>query len=101
MTEARTKRIPITPTPYRVLLSRPVPNLIYLGRAVSVECHVLGPLREQAPCMAMGQAAGTAASLFPASAGFADVEVPALRRRRRRRAQGAIVDYVPAWADDS
>ena len=58
---------------------------------------MLGPLREQAPCMAMGQAAGTAASLVPAGAGFADVEVPALRRRD----QGAIVDYLPAWADDS
>ena len=44
---------------------------------------MLGPLREQAPCMAMGQAAGTAASLVPAGAGFADVEVPALRQRLR------------------
>ena len=67
--------------------------------AVSVERHVLGPLREQAPCMAIGQAAGTAASLVPAGAGFADVEVPALRRRLRD--QGAIVDYHPAWKDDS
>ena len=49
------------------------------------------PLREQAPCMAMGQAAGTAASLVPAGAGFADMDVPALRRRLHD--QGAIVDH--------
>ena len=99
MTEARTKRIAITPIPYPILLPRPVPNLICPGRAVSVERHVLGPLREQAPCMAIGQAAGTAASLVPAGAGFADVEVPALRQRLRD--QGAIVDYHQAWKDDS
>ena len=44
---------------------------------------VPGPLREQAPCMAMGQAAGTAASLVPAGTGFAEVDVPALRQRLR------------------
>ena len=99
MTQAPNKRIAITPIPYRVLLPRPVRNLICPGRAVSVERHVLGPLREQAPCMAMGQAAGTAASLVPADAGFADVEVPALRQRLRD--QGALVDYHQAWNDDS
>ena len=87
MKEARTRRIAVTPIPYRILVPRPVPNLICPGRAVSVERHVLGPLREQAPCMAMRQAAGTAASLVPAGAGFADVEVP--------------VDYDQAWNDDS
>ena len=99
MTEAGTRRVAITPIPYRVLLPRPVPNLICPGRAVSVERHVLGPLREQAPCMAMGQAAGTAASLVPAGAGFADVDVPVLRRRLRE--QAAIVDHNAAWNDDS
>ena len=57
MTQAPNKRIAITPIPYRVLLPRPVRNLICPGRAISVERHVLDPLREQAPCMAMGQAA--------------------------------------------
>ena len=99
MTEARTKRIAITPIPYRILLPPPVPNLVCPGRAVSVERHMLGPLREQAPCMAMGQAAGTAASLVPAGTGYAAVDVPALHRRLRD--QGVIVDYDPAWNDDS
>ena len=66
---------------------------------MSVERHVLCPLREQAPCMAMGQAAGTAASLVPAGNGFADVEVPALRQRLRD--QGALVDHDQAWNDES
>jgi len=99
MTEAGATRIAVTPIPYRILLPRPVPNLICPGRAVSVERHVLGPLREQAPCMAMGQASGTAASLVPAGAGFAEVDVPALRQRLRD--QDAIVDYDQTWNDDS
>lgn len=99
MTAAGTKRVAVTPIPYRILLPRPVPNLICPGRAVSVERHVLGPLREQAPCMAMGQAAGTAASLVSADAGFAAVDVPALRQRLRD--QDAIVDFNGAWHDDS
>ena len=37
--------------------------------------------------------------LVPADAGFADVEVPALRQRLRD--QGALVDYHQAWNDDS
>ena len=49
--------------------------------------------------MAMGQAAGTAASLVPADGSFADVDVPALRRRLHE--QGAIVDHDQAWNDDS
>ena len=99
MTESPAKRIAITPLPYRIMLPRPVANLICPGRAVSVERHVLGPLREQAPCMAMGQAAGTAASLVAPGAGFADVDVAALRQRLRD--QAAVVDYDPAWSDDS
>ena len=74
----------------------------YAGTPVVVTVQnrpTTGPLREQAPCMAMGQAAGTAASLVPAGTGFAEVDLPALRRRLRD--QGAIVDYDQAWNDDS
>jgi hypothetical protein len=58
--EIHNRQVPI---PYRVMLPRPVSNLICPGRAVSAEREVLGPLRVMAPCMAMGQAAGTAATL--------------------------------------
>ena len=54
MKESHGKRIAITPMHYRSMLPWPTKNLICPGRAVSVERHVLGPLREQAPCMAMG-----------------------------------------------
>ena len=85
----------VTPIPYRVMLPRPVRNLICPGRAVCVERDVLGPMRVQAPCMAMGEAAGTAAALIGAGGGFADVDGALLRSRLRE--QGAIVDADPAW----
>ncbi len=52
---------PFIPIPYRIMIPRPVENLLCPGRAVSVERDVLGPLRGMAPCFAMGQAAGSAA----------------------------------------
>ena len=60
---------------------------------------MLGSLREQAPCTAMRQAAGAAASLVPAGPHFAAMDLPGLRRRLRD--QDAIVDHDPAWNDDS
>jgi hypothetical protein len=50
------------PIPYRVMVPRPVTNLICPGRAISVERMLLGSLRVMSPCMAMGQAAGQAAA---------------------------------------
>jgi hypothetical protein len=40
-----------------------VDNLIVAGRCISSEREVLGPIRIMGPCMMMGQAAGTAASM--------------------------------------
>jgi hypothetical protein len=69
-----------TPIPYRSLLPRPIENLICMGRAISVERDVLGPLRVMAPCMAMGEAAGTAAAqVVGGKIGFAEVDVGRLR----------------------
>lgn len=68
-----------TPIPYRVMLPRGAENLIVTGRAVSVERDVLGPIRVMAPCMAMGEAAGVAASIAPGGR-FAAVDTTALRR---------------------
>ena len=86
-----------TPIPYRVLLPRPVDNLIVGGRCISVERDVLGPLREQAPCMAMGQAAGQAAvQVLREGLPFRSVDVP--RLRRELAAAGAIVDWQESAA---
>ena len=54
---------PYTEIPYRCLLPRERDGLIVAGRSISVEWHVQGPIRVMAPCMATGQAAGTAAAL--------------------------------------
>jgi hypothetical protein len=90
------RRRKITPVPYRTLLPRPLRNLIVAGRCLSVERHVLGPLREQAVCMAMGEAAGVAAGLaLGAGRNFHTVDTDALREELRRR--GAIVDYDEGW----
>ena len=81
-----------TPVPYRVLVPRPVENLVCPGRAISVERDVLGPLREQAPCYAMGQAAGQAAlQVVGDGVPFAGVDTE--RLRRELRSAGAVVDW--------
>ena len=91
MTEKRVAKPPFTPIPYRVMVPRPVRNLICPGRAVSCERDVLGPLRVMAPCMAMGEAAGLAAGQVVRGCGsFADVDVRGLRAELK--AAGAIVD---------
>lgn len=80
-----------TPLPYHIMVPRPVKNLINPGRAVSVEGQVLGPVRVMAPCMAMGEAAGTAAKqVVKKSISFAEVDIQALRAELRQN--GAIVD---------
>ncbi len=85
-------RRPFTPIPYRCLIPRPVKNLICPGRAISVERDVLGPLREQGPCYAMGQAAGVAAALaLKDGVPFSEVNIASLRRRLIKG--GAVIDY--------
>ena len=82
-----------TPIPYRVLVPRPVGNVICPGRAISVERDVLGPLREQAPCYAMGHAAGLAAAqAVREGLTFQEVDTDALREALV--SEGAIVDFA-------
>ncbi len=80
-----------TPLPYRIMVPRPVRNLICPGRAVGVERQVLGPVRVMAPCMAMGEASGVAArQVVSRDIAFAEIDVAQLRQRLRQL--GAIVD---------
>jgi FAD-dependent oxidoreductase family protein len=80
-----------TPLPYRIMVPRPIHNLICPGRAVCVERQVLGPVRVMAPCMAMGEASGIAArQVIRADVSFGQVDVRQLRQRLRQ--VGAIVD---------
>lgn len=88
---SRVKKGPSTPIPFGVMVPLGVSNLLCPGRAVSVERDVLGPLRVMAPCMAMGEACGTAGAWSAGQGGaVAAVDVEALRGRLRDC--GAIVD---------
>ena len=49
--------------PYRSLYSDSIDNLLVAGRCISADKDAFASVRVQAPCMAMGQAAGTAAHL--------------------------------------
>ena len=49
--------------PYRCLVPKVVDGLLVAGRCVSGTREALGAIRQTAPAMAMGQAAGTAAAL--------------------------------------
>lgn len=91
LAERQQKKAPVIPIPYGIMVPQGIDNLICPGRAVGVEREVLGPLRVMAPCMAMGEAAGVAASLtVRGEADFPTVNLDVLRSELRRR--GAIVD---------
>ena len=49
--------------PYRCLVPKKVENLLVAGRCVSASAAAAAAIRVMPPCMAMGQAAGTAAAL--------------------------------------
>ena len=82
---------PYTQIPYRCLLPKEADNLIVSGRCISVEREVLGPVRVMAPCLAMGEAAGIAATealSYGQAFKYADVE----KIRRKIRFHGGMVD---------
>ncbi len=77
--------------PYRSLLTRGLNNLLVAGRCISVDHRVHHATKEIPPCMATGQAAGTAAALaLQDDGGVKQVDVSALQRRLRD--QGAILE---------
>jgi hypothetical protein len=76
--------------PYRSLLPRAVSNLLVAGRCISVDHRVHHATKEIPPCMATGQAAGTAAALAVHS-GTTVRNVDVLDLQKRLRDQGAIL----------
>lgn len=77
--------------PYRSLLPRRLSNLLTAGRCISVDHRVHHATKEIPPCMATGEAAGTAAAMaLAAGVGVKEVDLPRLQERLRR--QGAILD---------
>ncbi|MFO7937820.1 MAG: FAD-dependent oxidoreductase [Kiritimatiellia bacterium] len=81
----------LVPIPFRIMIPSPAHNLLCPGRAVSAEREVLGPLRVMAPCMAMGQAAGTAAVMLVKADtnNFESIDIPVLQDNLRE--QGAVL----------
>jgi glycine/D-amino acid oxidase-like deaminating enzyme len=77
--------------PYRSLLPRSLDNLIVAGRCISVDHRVHHATKEIPPCMATGEAAGTAAALAVRSGvGVKRLDVSLLQKQLRT--QGAILD---------
>ena len=76
------RKSPYTQIPYRCLLPRGIDNLINVGRSVSVEREVLGPVRVMALCVAMGVAAGIASHVVVKNdIDYKRVDVTALREK--------------------
>ena len=77
--------------PYRSLLPRGLTNLLTAGRCISVDHRVNHATKEIPPCMATGEAAGTAAAMaVEQGVGVKDVDVPQLQARLREG--GAILE---------
>lgn len=66
--------------PYGCLVPKKVENLLVAGRSISAEPDAAGAVRVMPPCMAMGQAAGVAATIaIGKNVSVRDVNVQALR----------------------
>lgn len=81
--------------PHRSLLVRDAANVLVAGRCFSATHDAHASVRSMAQCMAMGQAAGTAAALASAS-GQDPRDLPSAMLRDRLRADGAILDIADA-----
>lgn len=78
--------------PYGSLVSAEVEGLMFAGRCISVDDHVVGSTRVMACCMAMGQAAGLAATMAQ-DAGQTPAQVDVNALRERLLGQNAILSY--------
>ncbi|WP_159588721.1 FAD-dependent oxidoreductase [Hydrogenophaga sp. BPS33] len=78
--------------PWGCLLPQGVRNVVAAGRILSADRGAHGSARVMGPCMAMGQAAGTAASMLLDSSHHDFTALPVQALRARLRADGAILD---------
>ena len=76
--------------PFGCLVPKKIDNVVVAGRCISGSKNAAASYRVMATCMAMGQAAGLAASMSVTS-GTAMRELPASRLRTRLSEEGAIV----------
>jgi glycine/D-amino acid oxidase-like deaminating enzyme len=85
--------------PYRSLLPLGVEGLLVAGRCFSATHDAHASARSMATCMAMGQAAGTAA-VFAAAGGTMPRLVPAEGLRERLALDGALLEPVELTAGE-
>jgi len=76
--------------PFRCLVPRGIDNLLVTGRCISAEQEAMGSTRVMATCMALGEAAGTAAALA-VKRNIAIRQINTELLQRRLREQGAII----------
>jgi hypothetical protein len=81
--------------PYRTLLVRDAANVLVAGRCFSATHDAHAAVRSMAQCMAMGQAAGTAAAMS-STGGIDPRAIAAAMLRERLRVSGAILDLEDA-----
>ena len=79
--------------PYGCLVSAEVSNLMFAGRCISVDDHVVGSTRVMVCCMAMGQAAGLAA-VMAINEGQTPAEIDVQVLRQKLLAQNAILSMA-------
>lgn len=84
--------------PYGALLPQRITNLIAAGRCLSADHDAHASVRSMGQCMALGQAAGTAAALA-AQHGTALADVPIAQLQDRLRADGALFSGAIVSAD--
>ncbi len=77
--------------PYRSLIPRGAKNVLVAGGSIGATAEAFASIRVQAQCMALGQAAGTAAALCKEMKECPVAELPYERLRTRLRQQGAII----------
>ncbi len=78
--------------PYGVLVPKNSVNLITAGRCVCADDAAFGTLRVMACCMALGQAAGTAAALS-VEKGYSFTKMDTDLLVEKLKEQGAIIDF--------
>jgi len=81
--------------PYGCLVSAERSNLMFAGRCISVDDHVVGSTRVMPCCMAMGQAAGLAAAMAVTEK-ISPAKVDVAKLRSALTAQGAILHMKKA-----
>ncbi|MCF7943601.1 MAG: FAD-dependent oxidoreductase, partial [Spirochaetia bacterium] len=84
------EHVPRYGIPFRTLIPKGLNNVLVAGRSLSATHEALASVRVMAPCMAMGQAAGTAAAMaLKEILPIRNISIPALQQQLRN--QGAIL----------